>query len=108
MRHPLARKLPIMDPRQERERGDRPGQRREHVPLGVPRVALGAEEGLGRRPRRLGGPPLHQFVESTQSETEANDQKWLPRSAADDFEANEQLAGDDRRNEALSKVADAS
>jgi len=47
-RGPRLWQLAVVQPGEKRQRRDRTDQREEHVPLGVPDIALGGEEVVGR------------------------------------------------------------
>lgn len=44
----VTRQLPVVQPGQDRQRQHRARQGKEHVTLGAPDIALGAEKGVGR------------------------------------------------------------
>ena len=56
-------------------RGTAPHERQEHVPLRVPGVALGAEEGVGRLAAGQRRPPFDELVEGAEREADAGTRK---------------------------------
>src|SRR4051812_35646339 len=63
--------LPIMRAPENALRRERPDERHQHVPLGVPNISLGAEEGVGRGASDDGGSPLDELVAGADAETDA-------------------------------------
>src|SRR5829696_4308871 len=99
--------LPVVQLAEEdlcRERAD---QGEEHVPLGVPDVALGAEEVCRGRAADHGGPPFDELVEGAEGEAGAGDQEEEPAVPLERGPAQQHLADQDGRHEALGEVAQA-
>ena len=68
-------------------------------------VALGPEEGVGRRPAGRRGPPFDQLVEGGKRQGDAGRQKEEPAAVVQLRAAAQELAGQHRRDEALREMA---
>lgn len=79
----------------------------EHVTLGVPVVALGAEECLRGFSRDEGGGPFEEFVDRADGHADADDAEGQPSALCDDVVTDEYFAANDGGDEALQEVAEA-
>lgn len=80
-------------------------EREEHVPLGIPLITLGAEERLRPLAADEGGPPLDELVEGREGEADRRHDDEEPASTDERRGAQQDLAGEDRRNETLDEMA---
>jgi len=71
--------LAILRMREQRDRGKRPNQRREHVRLRVPRIALRAEELVGALAEQQRDGPFDQLVRRPQDRQHDDDRRDLER-----------------------------
>ena len=99
--------LSIVHAREQQQRGDRADERHEHVPLRVPDVALGAEEGVGGGAAEHRGEPLDQLVGGADGETDAARRGRTATCRVEGRTAEQDLARDDRGDEALREMAEA-
>jgi hypothetical protein len=93
--------------RQEELRGHRADESEEHVPLGIPGIPLGSEEGIGGLPHDERSPPLDELVEGAEGETDADDEEEQPLPGPERRLPEENLPGKDRRNKPLGEVPEA-
>src|SRR5262249_6277406 len=101
-----ARELAVVLAREQQLRRDRADEREEHVPLRVPGVALRAEEGLRRLAAEQPGPPPEELVGGADRERAHRDEREEPPPALQGRGPQQELAGEDRRHEALREVAE--
>jgi hypothetical protein len=85
---------------------DRADERHQHVPLGVPHVALCSEERIGLRAADLGSSPLDELVARADRETHARHEEEQPLPALERRSTEQHLARDDRWNEPLRQMSD--
>src|SRR5207237_2285415 len=95
----------IVERAQQRLGGDRAEQRREHVPLRVPHVALRAEERLRGRAAGHGDPPFDELVACADREADRRDEHEQPAAGAQRRRPQQDLPGQDGGHEALREVA---
>ena len=86
---------------------DRADQRQEHIPLGIPGIALCAEERGCRFPCQESCPPFDQFVEGAEGQTDAGHEEKEPLAVYQRRAPQEDLARKDRGDEPLRGVTDA-
>ena len=103
MRQPFQ--LPVVQAAKEDLSAHRPNQREKHVPLGIPDIALRTDKGA----RRLVGdhrrPPFEHFVKRADRQAGTGHQREHPLAAPQRRGAQEQLAHDHCREEALGEMA---
>src|SRR5437867_4327161 len=99
--------LAIVDADQQELRGNGPDERGQHVPLRVPWVALRPEKRLRTRTQRDRRRPLDELVRSADRQTDRRHQEEQPLPGHQRRAAKEHLSRQDRRNEALEKMAEA-
>src|SRR5690349_7323437 len=99
------RELAVVEAREEEQRGYRADERHEHVPLGVPDVALSAEERVGGRAAEDGGEPFDQLVGRAHREADADDEKGEPLATLERRSSEQHLAREHGGDEALRDVA---
>src|SRR5439155_1106726 len=86
---------------------DRAQKSGEHVPLRVPHVALRTKEGIRGVTARKRGPPLEELVARTEREARRRHEDEQPAAGSQRRGAQQDLADQDRGNEALGEVPDA-
>ena len=96
-----------MDAGEDELREDRAEGGEGHVFLGVPDVALGAEEGVAFGAAHHGDAPFEELVGRAEGEADGDDDGEEPAAPADDAVPDEDLAREDRGHEPLGEVADA-
>lgn len=98
--------LTIMPTREQQECGDGADQRGEHIGLGIPGIALGAEKLVGPLAKGQGRPPLDELIEGTDRQHDAEDDEGQHPSAPHISPADEDLPGDECRDQTLEEMAD--
>src|SRR5262249_33548365 len=90
--------LPIVRPREKQLRGHRADQSPEHVPLGVPRVALGSEEGVRLRSGQDRRAPFDELVADGNRQAYAGDEEEDPGTRPQRSLPKDDLTRQDRRH----------
>jgi len=86
-------------------RGDRAGQGQKHIPLGVPDIALRAEEGVRVATADQGGPPFDHFIESAEGEADAARQDEQPFAGPQWRFSQQNFTGENGRDKSLREMA---
>jgi hypothetical protein len=98
---------PVVHPAESELGGYRPYQREEHIPLGVPHVALCSEKCISALAAGERGSPLNEFVASTEGQTNCRNKNEQPPASSERRGSQQNLAHEDSRDEALREVAEA-
>lgn len=96
--------LPVVEPSEQQQGADAAEQGEQHVGLGIPDVALGAEECFGGFSAELCDPPFDQFVEGTDREANAAHEEGEPFAALQRRAPQQDLARRNRRHESLHEM----
>ena len=100
------RQLAVVAAREHEQRERGADQAEEHVPLGVPGVALGAEERLRGLPVEERAPPLDELVAGRERQAHRGRQHREPAAASEGRAAHQHLADEDGGDKALDEVAE--
>ena len=96
----------IMGSRKQELGTDGADQSQEHVPLGIPDVALRTQEGLcGLTPQQHRRPPLDHLVEGTERQAHADDEEEEPLPGLEWRLPEQDLSSQNHRNEASFEMA---
>ena len=92
---------------EENEGDTRADEGAEHVALGVPTVALGAEKGLRSLCGNEGRCPFNEFIHGADGHADRNDTEGHPATFCDDLVTDEDFSANDCGDEALHEMTEA-